>query len=130
MIIPDTSIWIEFFRQNMEYAPKVRELLENREIYTLECIFAELLQGAKNKREIQLISDYWNYLPRLSIQGLWIDAGRYSSENKLFSKGIGIIDCVIVMAAKRNYVQVWTLDKKLNNILDENERFIFPEAIN
>ncbi len=106
MIIIDSSVWIEFLRQNMDYAPKVKELLENMEVYALECIFAELLQGAKNKREIKLLIDYWEYLPRLSIQGLWIEAGRYSSENKLSSKGVGIIDCVIVLAARKNYATI------------------------
>ena len=32
MIVIDTSVWIEFLRQNPLYASKVDELLENREV--------------------------------------------------------------------------------------------------
>lgn len=125
MVVLDTSIWIEFLKQNPLYTIEVKKLLENREILIVECIFAELLQGAKSKREIELLMDYWNNLPKCSKENIWIDAGKYSSENKLFSKGIGLIDCVIVLAARRHYAKVWSLDKKLNNILEDDEKFEF-----
>ena len=63
MIILDTSIWIEFFRKKSDIFPTVEKLLETEEVYALECIFGELLQGAKNDRERDLIISYWKYLP-------------------------------------------------------------------
>jgi predicted nucleic acid-binding protein len=54
---------------------------------------------------------------------VWIEAGDYSSENKLFSKGIGLIDCAIIVSARKHQAKIWSLDKKLNNILEEDEKF-------
>ena len=123
MIIIDTSVWIEFLKQNSFYAPKVIELLENREVLAVEFIFGELLQGARNKREKKIITDYWKSLPKCSQDNIWIEAGHYSSEEKLFSKGIGLIDCAIIISARNHQAKIWSLDKKLNNILKEDEKF-------
>jgi predicted nucleic acid-binding protein len=123
MIVIDTSVWIEFLKQNPLYTSKVNELLENGEVLAVEFICGELLQGAKNKREKRIISDYWKVLPRCSQENVWIEAGKYSSENKLFSKGVGLIDCAIIVSARRHHAKIWSLDKKLNNILKEEEKF-------
>jgi predicted nucleic acid-binding protein len=123
MIIIDTSVWIEFLKQKTIYTPKITELLENREVFAVEFIFGELLQGARNKREKKIITDYWKNLPKCSQENVWIEAGNYSSENKLFSKGIGLIDCAIIVSARKHQAKIWSLDKKLNNILEEEEKF-------
>ena len=123
MIILDTSVWIEFFKKNSEYFPTVTRLLEDQIILAVECIFAELLQGAKNKRERGIIKIYWENLPKTAQNGLWVEAGIYSSENKLLSQGVGIIDTVILLAGRKNKAQIWSLDKKLNSILSEKEAY-------
>ena len=56
MIILDTTIWIEHLKNNQNYFPKVKELLEKREILAVECVFGELLQGVKNKAEKEIIN--------------------------------------------------------------------------
>lgn len=123
MIVLDTSIWIEYFKQNPDYAPKIKKLLENREILAVECIFGELLQGAKSRRENELLTSYWESLPKCKRKNLWIDAGRYSAENKLHAKGIGLIDCAIIISARNHKAKIWSLDKKLTAVLKEDEIF-------
>ena len=123
MIIFDTSIWIEFLKQNPKYYSTVKELLENQKVFAVECIFGELLQGAKNKREKEILLQYWNNLPKCKSENIWIDAGILSADKKLFSKGIGLIDCAIVISAKKNNSKIWTLDKKLKSILKKEEEF-------
>lgn len=117
MIILDTSVWVEFLRNNPSYFSAVQELLENQNVITIECIFAELLQGAKDKREREIIVSYWDNLPKVNIENIYINAGIYSSENKLFSKGVGLIDSVIIISSNHYKAKVWTLDKKLQNAL-------------
>ncbi len=124
MIILDTSIWIEFLKNNPEYYSKVKVLLENRKILAIECIFGELLQGAKSKREIEIISLYWENLPKAIIENRWIEAGKYSSINKLTSIGVGIIDSFIIITARKVNAHIWSLDKKLNSLLTKEERYI------
>lgn len=123
MIVLDTSVWIEFLKNNTEYFSKVKYLLENQQVLAIECVFGELLQGAKNKREIEIISLYWENLPKSKIENGWIQAGIYSSMNKLTSRGVGIIDSYIITSARNNNAQIWSLDKKLNSLLKKEERF-------
>jgi predicted nucleic acid-binding protein len=113
MIIADTSIWIEFLRGNPEIAPLMRSLLEDGRILALEPVFGELLQGARDEKERRLILEYWEALPKASESGLWIQAGRISSESGWTSKGLGLIDAVLVVAARSFSARLWTLDKKI-----------------
>ena len=122
-VIADTSIWINFLKNDPDIFQEMQLLLEKNIIISAECIFGELLQGAKTKRERDIIKDYWHCLPKLEEKGIWIEAGVYSGENKLFDRGIGLIDSVIIIAAIRNDLLVWSLDKKLNKVLDGNQRY-------
>ncbi|MGA1845056.1 MAG: PIN domain-containing protein [bacterium] len=124
MIILDTSVWIEFLKKEAEIFTTVKGLLETEEIFALECIFGELLQGARDDRERRLITSYWEYLPKIDEKNIWIEAGTYSSENRLTTKGVGLIDAVIVMAALRSKSKVWTLDKKLRSVLNQEIMYV------
>jgi len=97
--------------------------LENRKVLAVECIFGELLQGAKSKREIEIISLYWENLPKAIIENGWIEAGKYSSINKLSSIGVGIIDSFIIVTARKVNAPIWSLDKKLNSLLKNEEKY-------
>ena len=125
MIIADTSVWIEFLKGNEPVFRRMQTLLENREIIALEPVFGELLQGAKNKRERQVIIDYWKNTPRIDESELWIVAGLYAGEKKLFAKGVGLIDAYIIVASLKTNARVWTLDEKLNKVLQPE--FIYKE---
>ena len=121
MIIPDTSVWIEFLKGNEPYFSQLKELLERNEVMGVECIFGELLQGAKNSRERNSIESYWKYLPKSDEHGFWIEAGRYSGELKLSSRGIGLIDAVLLIASRTTKARLWTPDKKLRSVLENEE---------
>ena len=122
-IIVDTSIWIEFLKKNPKIFPSVQVLLEKNNAIALGCIFGELLQGAKSERERKIILSYWQYLPKIDNTGIWIDAGIYSGKNKFISKGIGLIDSLIITAAISNGCIVWTLDKKLQSVMTDEIRY-------
>ena len=122
-IIVDTSIWIEFLKKNPKIFPSMQVLLEKNNAIALECIFGELLQGAKSERERKIIFSYWQYLPKIEDTGIWINAGIYSGINKLISKGVGLIDSVIIKAAINNGLIVWTLDKKLQSVMTDELKY-------
>ena len=110
----DTSIWIEFFRQtNLESNQKFAECLESNSVVAISAVFGELLQGVRNDKEEKVILEYWKYLPKIKEEDLFIEAGRISNHHKLFNKGVGLIDCYILAAAKINKLEIWSLDKKL-----------------
>lgn len=122
-VILDTSIWIEFLKHNVHYYEHVQELLESLNVIGLSCIFGELLQGTRNNPERTIIKAYWDHISKVNEHDLWIKAGMLSSLNKLFSKGIGLIDSVIIVAAQENNAKIWSLDKKLLSVLHKKEIF-------
>lgn len=122
-IIFDTSIWIEYLKGKDEYYNICRDFIEKGEIKTIDLIFAELLQGARNQREVDLIKAYFELISKVETEKLYILAGEYSQKEKLVSKGIGLIDACIITATMSSNSKLWTLDKKVKSFL--NEQYIF-----
>ena len=117
MIILDTSIWIEHLKNNQHYFPKICKLLESKEVLAVECIFGELLQGVKYKKEKEVILKFWEHLPKEKYENIIVEAGEYSSKNKLLDQGVGLIDSIIIMHGIKSNSKIWTLDKKLLKVL-------------
>lgn len=122
-IILDTSVWIEYFKVNNPYFATCQNLVENGEIKTIDLIFAELLQGARNKREIDMIKSYFDLVLKVDIPNLYLLAGEYSQQEKLVSKGIGLVDSCIITATILSDSKLWTLDKKISNFL--NNKYLY-----
>ena len=123
MVILDTSVWIEFFKGNAPFFQQVSDLLEKNDVLALSYIFGELLQGAKNTRERTIIKEFWDNLPKLSEDDLFIKAGEESSTNHWIDKGIGLIDSALLVASRESSSFIWTLDKRLNRILRKVEKY-------
>ena len=119
MIVLDTSIWIEYFKRNNDYKLIIDNLLRAKKVLAIDFIFGELLQGAR-ENEKETIIGMWEILPKINISGLGFYAGRYSMENNLLNKGIGLIDSAIIYASINSNSKLWTLDKKIINQLDNN----------
>lgn len=122
MIIIDTSIWVEFLRGNESYFDEMDILLSQNDVLALSPIFGELLQGAKNNAERAFIIEFWNNLPRINEEDLFIRAGAESGRNKWDSKGVGLIDSFIILAARETVSFVWSLDKNLLHLLKKEEK--------
>jgi len=123
MIILDTSVWIEFLKNNKKFFPEVRKLMEGGEILAVECVFGELLQGVKSKNEKATILTYWKHLPKENRADIIIDAGIYSAENKLLDRGVGLIDAMILIHGIKSNSKIWTLDTKFINVLPEGMKY-------
>ena len=121
MIIIDTSIWIEFFKCNQPYFNHLSDLFEHNEIIALSFIFGELLQGAKNNHEKEIIQEFWQNLPKINEDAIFIKAGLESGRKKWIDKGIGLIDSAIIVASRENNLFIWTLDKKIIRLLKNEE---------
>src|SRR3972149_11992431 len=81
MIIADTSVWIEFLKNNEPIFSFFEDRLNNREILGIECVFGELLHGCANENEIKIVKGYWENLPKTDEANVWIEAGEYSGRN-------------------------------------------------
>ena len=124
MIILDTSIWIEHLRNNSDYFPVVRKLMENSQILAVECVFGELLQGVKNESEKEIIINFWIHLPKENYDNIIIQAGEYSAQNKLLDHGVGLVDSIILMHGKKSNSKIWTLDTKFLRIIPDELKYI------
>jgi predicted nucleic acid-binding protein len=117
LLILDTSVWIEYLKNNQNFFPKISKLLETGKILAVECVFGELLQGVKNKSEKEIILNFWKYLPKEYYKDIIIEAGEYSSKNKLLGHGVGLIDAIILAHAIKSNSKIWTLDNKFLRII-------------
>ncbi len=125
MILVDTSVWIEFFRGNEPYFTKLKELIESSDVLAHEVVFGELLQGCKNKAELNFILEYWESLSTIVSNGSFILAGKLSFEDKHLDKGIGIIDSILINETRQKNLRIWTLDKKILKLLEP--KYVFEK---
>jgi len=131
MLIPDTSVWIEFFRRQDPFFDEIGRRLERAEIIGIPWIFGELFQGAKNSAEVKILLRVWAALPKpemILYEKAWIAAGTSSFRGKWLTKGIGLIDAAIVGIADELSVPVWTLDKQLSPVL-KFKRLLWKEVV-
>ena len=120
MILIDTSVWIEFFKQNPGFVDEVILLLESRMVITIEPVFSELLYGAKGEKEKKIIMAYWKTLTRILFkEGSFIECAEFANLNNYQNLGIGLMDAIICKAAIQNGYKLWTLDKRIINSIDK-----------
>lgn len=119
MIIADTSVWIDFLKKSdPDLVDILKKYLKKGEVFGVSAIFGELLQGVKNKRERDIIYLIWDSLPKIEEKALFLKAGELSNQYKLYAKGVGLIDCLLMAAAIEHDFVLWTLDKKLQAAID------------
>jgi hypothetical protein len=117
-VLVDTSVWVSYFRGGSPIiSEKVDSLLTGDEVCVPKIVLAELLQGAKSKREISTIEDFFDAFTILD-QGpeTWLSAGNLSRRLKQKGKTIPLLDCYIAVIAKENSCAVLTLDDHFREI--------------
>ena len=110
MVIVDTSVWIEHFKEKNE---SLISLIEDDEILIHPFVIAELACGhLKNREEtIGLLLK----LPApelLSIEEILI----FVSKEKLYSRGVGFVDVSLLGSSILSNALLWTYDKSLNKV--------------
>jgi predicted nucleic acid-binding protein len=116
MILIDTSVWIEFFRQNSWYTVRIASLLEAREIITIEPVFAELLYGVRQRQDKEMVLSYWQLLPKITFgMNSMLGASEYAKNKNFHSLGIGLFDAIIIKSAMDGNHTIWTPDMKINS---------------
>lgn len=114
MILVDTSVWVEFFRQKGVVADHIRTLLKKKAIVTLEPIFSELLYGVSNRQEYEVIHSFWQMLPKAEFsKGSMIEAASLARQRNYHLMGIGVVDAVIIKATEEGDFRLWTLNERI-----------------
>lgn len=121
-ILVDTSAWIEFFRKKVPYHKIVLELIDSSRICCTGIVLAELIQGAKSQKELDVLKEFlhvFDFLP--DSTELWEKAGELSFSLRLKGEIVGLADCYISVVSHANNVQLLTLDKHFEIIRHEIE---------
>ena len=113
MILVDTSVWVEHFRQGNIALEK---MLQNCRVACHPFIIGELACGnLKNRQEI---------LARLKALPEVVKAEEqevlgFIEDWALMGKGLGYIDMHLLASALLSRLSLWTLDVKLKNIAQD-----------
>lgn len=110
MILVDTSVWIDYFR-DASTSPAIPRLLENNELASHPWIDGELLVGQIGSKRRQILFDM-GLLPHLSaysIQAL----SEFVEKETLFGQGLSLTDVQLLYASIIEDAKLWTHDKAL-----------------
>ena len=120
MILVDTSVWIEFLRQNVEYTEEIERLLKKKQVISIEPVFSELLFGVRHKKDKNIVLSYWRILPKIEFGSTsLLRAAEFANEKNFYQSGIGLMDAIIIKCVIDGDHTLWTLDKKINNYIDK-----------
>lgn len=112
MILVDTSIWIDYFRKKASVFDRLNQLVEEERAVTVRLVIAELIQGAKEEKEIEVIKDLGEVVPILTESpDAWKKAGKLSYELRKKGKTVGLADCYIAVMAGDHKAQLYSHDQ-------------------
>ena len=116
-ILVDTSVWIEYFRNNPEITGIIDTELSNNNICITGPIITELLHGVKTEKELNLLSDHIDALSWLEC-GIeeWKKAGLVSFKLRKSGYTVPVSDVIIAVVAISNDACVYTMDSHFKQI--------------
>ena len=110
MLLVDTSVWVDHFRQGV---PLLEDLLTSGQVVIHPFVIGELACGnLKNRKEIlALLSN----LPLLKMAS-HAEALHLTESSTLHGSGVGWIDVHLLASASLTHVPIWTRDTKLKTV--------------
>ncbi len=127
-IIVDTSIWIEYFKNNKAYVPFLDDNLNLENIIISGIIISELLQGVKGAKEYDMLSSAIGAVPYIEcIYEDWAKTGKILHDLKKNGISIPLTDALIAAMAIRNNASVLTLDKHFREISLVADLNLYPD---
>ncbi|MGI8784445.1 MAG: type II toxin-antitoxin system VapC family toxin [Acidobacteriota bacterium] len=130
-VLVDTSVWIEFFRRRDPHFSAVSRLVNDGAVSVIPLIVAELIQGARSRKEIHELKELLAVFPLLEESpDSWIQAGELAFQLK--GKGLhpGLADCFITVLGTRHSVRLFTLDKHFQQIRLKTQLSIYQAPSN
>ena len=110
MVLVDTSIWIDHFKNGNNQLIK---LLDNGEVFCHPLIIGELACGNISNRS-EIIS-LLQSLPMLDVVGQE-ELLFFIEKNQIMGTGLGFVDAHLIATAILAGIPLWTEDKKLKQV--------------
>ena len=110
MILADTSVWIDYFRDDL---PELGERLRHHEVVMHPFVVGELACGNFSNREATL--ELLQQLRSVTVAE-HDEVMTFIRSQKLYGYGLGVgyVDVHLLAGAAIDQCQFWTLDKRLN----------------
>jgi predicted nucleic acid-binding protein len=117
-IIVDTTIWIEFFRNTESTVSNhLKDLLRQRRVIMVGIVLAEILQGVKAPKEVNLVLTGFTKLPYSEMtKDRWQQAGEISASLRKKGTTIPLSDLIIAACALAEGYEIYTLDPHFKRI--------------
>jgi predicted nucleic acid-binding protein len=117
VILPDTSVWVEFSRRGSHgRAASLAGLLDAGDVATCGPVAAELLAGSAG----EVAERIWEMLASLPWAELdpsaWREVGTAAARLRRGGRTLPLTDLVIAVAAARAQYVLWTFDSDFERI--------------
>ncbi len=111
MIIVDTNIWVTHFRSPI---PALFKMLDDEYVYCHPFVLGELVSGSIANREGIIAELGEIFEPPVGRTEEFL---AFVETRKLFSRGIGFVDCHLLLSAVLSGdSKIWTNDKRLKAV--------------
>ena len=118
-ILVDTSVWIEYFKDQGALSAFIDKELLAENIYMAGPVISELLQGAKTENDLRALVSSIDGVPFIEARlSDWKLAGELSFRSRKKGITIPITDCLIGAIALNNDAAVMSLDQHFIHIPD------------
>lgn len=117
MVLPDTSVWIPYFRSRRgAEGDRLEELIEGGEVSICGPVLAELLAGA-GEAQRSSIADTVGDLPLAALdRAAWQEVGAVARRLRQSGQVLPLTDLAIAVAATRAGHALWSLDSDFERI--------------
>ena len=118
MVLPDTSVWIPYFRRESGVeGDRLEALIEVGEVAICGPVLAELLGGAGDEQQTAIVDTVgdlpWADLDRAS----WQVVGAVARRLRQAGQTLPLTDLAIAVAAARAEYDLWSLDSDFERIV-------------
>ena len=119
-VLVDTSAWIDYFRGIEPCHSLVMALVNTQRICCVGVVLAELIQGAKSDKEVNVLRDFV-HLFDFPEEGPWHweRAGVLSNKLRRQGRTVPLSDCYLAISAHANNVDILSKDNHLHEIAHE-----------
>jgi predicted nucleic acid-binding protein len=116
-ILADTSVWIEFFKQNSGTGDALETLILEDAVWTCGVVLFELAQGVKSDNEKLQVLATLSHLKYVEMsKALWQKAGDLSASLRKNGQTLPHSDIFIAVIAIEHNLSIFTLDGHFKDI--------------
>ncbi len=110
MVLVDTSVWIDHFREAL---PALAHALERQDVFTHSLVIGELASGNLKRRSQTLVD--LRHLPKAE-EGTFDECLHLIESYTLYGHGLGWNDLQLLASARLSSTRLWSTDKRLHEV--------------